>query len=137
MWKRWKMPRELAGILAVAIVVLLYQAYLHIVLVVLIIMGLLICLFSFVLYNLWWLKDNSSIVLQVIFFILIMLLLIPFIRVSSNISYYETEFQKWISNGMQSIGKSIIMLRRPWRYIQKEAKRDMRDNISESGSLSE
>jgi len=135
MWRRWRMPKELAGILALAIVVLLYQAYLYIVLVVLIIMGLLICLFSFILYYLWWLKDNSSIILQIVSSILIILLLVPFIRVSSNVSYYENEFQKWISNGIQSIGKSMIMLRRPWRYIQKEVKRDMRENLSWTWSV--
>lgn len=143
---RWhKLPPQLIAILILLGIWLAVKLYENITIIILsiniVIVLLLIWIyiygFSLQRYSFMWIKNSSSVYIKIIAGVLIFILTLSFINIASNQEYYKQQFQKSISNGFSSVIKWLFAFRNPSRFIMKEAKRDIRENISESGSLNE
>lgn len=143
---RWnKLPPQLIAILILLGIWLAVKLYENITILILSIIVIIIFLliwiyiygFSLQRYSFMWIKNYSSVYTKIIAGAFIFILSLSFINIASNQEYYKQQFQKSISNGFSSVVKWFFAFRNPSRFIIKEVKRDMRENISESGSVNE
>ena len=139
-WKR--LPKELIVILLLLAIWLAVKLYENIVIVLLIFIWIVIFICIWIYFNgfslnsnkYYWIENTPSKFSKILSIINIVILTISFINISSHTEYYKKQFQEWLQNWFTSIAKWIFALRKPWKFIIREAKKDMRENLSWSWS---
>lgn len=140
---RWsKIPKELIAIMIILWLWITIKLYENIVVLILIFIWITILSFIWIYFNgfslnnnYYWIKNTPSIFTKIISIIIVITLGVSFINISSNTEYYKSQFQEWLQNWFSSIIKWFFAFRRPWNFLIKESKKELREDLSWSGTL--